>query len=204
MEKIVFEEDLDFDPEEQNIDPGRYWEFIVYEDSAPVDWLHKLDMTGLQVAISPYHDKDVIEGSNDLKKPHWHVLVCWNNKTTFKHACSFKKMLNCPYPRRKDNIKGAWEYHTHKNHADKFQYSDKDRRYLNGLTKQDIIDWTIGDKRKFKKDILIIIRNNCFKEYSSLLDYLMDIGSDELFDYASNNTILFDKYITSRRHSLKD
>ena len=37
----------------------RNWTFLVYPESAPADWVSKLQATGLPVAISPLHDKDI-------------------------------------------------------------------------------------------------------------------------------------------------
>lgn len=192
------------DKQDFNIDPGPYWEFIVYDDSAPRDWIHQLDMTGLKIAISPYHDKDIIEGTIDeLKKPHWHVLIVWDNKTTYKHACSFSDMLNCPRPKRKDSLQGAFEYHTHKNHADKYQYDDKDRILLNGLTRSSIIKLSVADVRRITQEVISIIRTIGLYEYGFLIDYLVDNQLYEYFDYVSTHTLFFDRYITSRRHSNK-
>ena len=41
----------------------RYWCFIGYPESLPPNWIEVLTLTGLQVAISPLHDKDL--------DPHW-------------------------------------------------------------------------------------------------------------------------------------
>lgn len=188
-------------PDDWIVTDGRYWEFIVYEDSAPDDWLYKLDCTGLKVAISPYHDKDVIEGTDRPKKPHWHVLCIWGNKTTFKNALSYSVMLNCPIPHRKDNVQGAYEYHTHKNHANKYQYSDKDRKHLNGLTKSDISTLSVVDIRRITTEVISIIRLSEIYEYGFLIDYLVDNQLFEHFDYVSSHTLFFDRYISSRRYS---
>lgn len=189
-------------PDEWVTSPGRYWEFIVWEDSAPRDWVYQLDMTGLKVAISPYHDKDIIEGTIDEpKKPHWHVLCCWENKTTFKHALNFSVMLGCNIPKRKDNLQGAWEYHTHKNHADKFQYSDKERRYLNGLTKSDIAKLSQEDIRSLTNEVLSIACNLGLFEYAQLVDYLRFNQMYDYFDFVCTHTLFFNSYLKSHRHS---
>ena len=35
----------------------RNWAFVLYPESAPADWLERLQATGLPGAISPLHDK---------------------------------------------------------------------------------------------------------------------------------------------------
>ena len=52
----------------------RNWAFFVWPDSAPEDWREQLQKTGLQCAVSPLHDKDVNEGTGEVKKAHWHVI----------------------------------------------------------------------------------------------------------------------------------
>ena len=37
----------------------RNWAFVIYPESLPEDWLDILRMSGLPIAISPLHDKDV-------------------------------------------------------------------------------------------------------------------------------------------------
>ena len=58
----------------------RNWTFLVYPESAPADWVSKLQATGLPVAISPLHDKD-INPDGELKKAHYHVIVCYSGPT---------------------------------------------------------------------------------------------------------------------------
>lgn len=188
-------------PPRWNTDDGRYWEYVVYPDSAPSDWMYQIEMTGLKVAISPLHDKDVIEGTDEPKKPHWHVLCIWKNKTTFKHAISLCDMFNSPVPMRKEDVQGAFDYHTHKNHANKAQYDDRDRKLLNGLVKSDITKLTEDDIRIMTAEIIAIIRSEEIYEYGHLVDYLLDHQLHEFFSWVTSHTIMFDKYVTSRRHA---
>ena len=37
----------------------RYWAMVLYPESAPENWKDLLQATGLQIAISPLHDKDL-------------------------------------------------------------------------------------------------------------------------------------------------
>lgn len=65
---------------------GRIWASVGYPESLPTDWKDKLIETGLQIAISPLHDKD-INPTGEVKKPHYHFIfwfrlcyrryVCW-------------------------------------------------------------------------------------------------------------------------------
>lgn len=54
---------------------------MLYPDSLPKDWLLKLEMVGIPMAISPLHDKDKSNHA-DLKKPHYHVIYIAKNPVT--------------------------------------------------------------------------------------------------------------------------
>ena len=47
---------------------------VVYPESAPSDWIDKLDQLHVAALISPLHDKDT-NPSGEPKKPHYHVLL---------------------------------------------------------------------------------------------------------------------------------
>ena len=78
---------------------GYYWELIVYPDSAPTDWKQRIIQLGLSGFFSMLHDKDKYEEDvpeqrikkGDLKKPHYHVVLCWKSSTTRKNVFSRAK-----------------------------------------------------------------------------------------------------------------
>ena len=64
---------------------ARSWSWIVYPESAPDNWRQLLDETGEKWIESPLHDKDINETTNELKKPHWHIIVSFENKKSYNH-----------------------------------------------------------------------------------------------------------------------
>ena len=60
---------------------GRNWAFIVYPDSLPVNYEEIITNTGLPMAFSPLHDKD-LNATGEAKKPHYHVICYYDNTTT--------------------------------------------------------------------------------------------------------------------------
>lgn len=65
-------------------DRSRNYQFIVYPNDIRKDWKNILQSFCAGYVISPLHDKDYKEDENgnktdELKKPHYHVLVCFNN-----------------------------------------------------------------------------------------------------------------------------
>src|SRR5699024_4062572 len=64
-------------------DKARYCTFLLYPESIPEDWIEKLELLGVPIAISPLHDKDLsdVKGQK-YKKAHYHVIYVAKNPVT--------------------------------------------------------------------------------------------------------------------------
>lgn len=139
---------------------GLWWGAIVYPESAPPDWIERLEKTGLQVAISPLHDSDkwthdspetvnpetgeiIPKGARykqgDRKKAHWHILVKFNVSTSFKEANELIRGITYgPYIQKVRSLKHAYDYFTHSTdeakRQGKYQYEKDEIILLNGFT----------------------------------------------------------------------
>jgi len=54
----------------------RNWTFVLYEDSAPVNWRDILDDEHIEWIESPWHDKDV-NANGEPKKKHKHIALLY-------------------------------------------------------------------------------------------------------------------------------
>lgn len=180
---------------------SKYWTAIVYEDSAPEDWRDVLKISGLRCAISPYHDKDV-NPTGEPKKPHWHVILCWDGPTTYNNARKFvQNELNTPIPKELKSVRGMYNYFSHKDNPEKAQYDEKLIEHINGFCLAEFVELTRGEVNEAIKRAFNIIRAVGITEYSGLLDFLEDNGYGDEWDVVKNNVILFNTYITSRRYA---
>lgn len=171
--------------------------------SVPDDWIDVLKKSGLKYAISPLHDKDLLEdNSGKTKKPHYHIIVCYGNPTTFNNVKSLTDKLNAPIPQPLEQIRGYYRYLTHKDNADKYQYSEDDIIVGGGFNILDYIELSKNEVLNIKKQLQGLIREKNFIEYAEFMDYLMDNDMLMEYDIASSNTYFFDKYISSKRHSI--
>lgn len=177
----------------------RNWAFVVYPDSLPDNWKEILMQTGLPVAISPLHDKD-LNADNTPKKPHYHVIAVFSGPTTFNAVKAITDALNAPIPQPLESVKGYFRYLTHKDNPEKAQYSDSDIEYLNGFCIGDFVELSKSEVLAIIKRIQAYIREGDILEYSDLLDMLVDSDMSDEFDVASSHTFLFNSYITSRRN----
>lgn len=179
-----------------NATKKRYWAFVVYPESAPSNWIELLQMTGLPFAISPLHDKD-IEPTGEPKKPHYHVIVCYGNTTTYNNVKRITDDLRQPIPIPLDSVRGYYRYFTHMDNPDKYQYSSSDIKSLNGFNISDFVEITKSEVNQIKFQLQQLIREKQFVEYSDFMDFIQDYCDVSYYDIASSNTIFFNTYIKS-------
>lgn len=178
----------------------RNWAFVLYPESAPVDWLERIQKSGVMAAVSPLHDKDV-NASGEPKKPHYHVILVYGNPTTFKNVESFTKSLNQPIPQALEQVRGYYRYLTHMDNPEKAQYAPSEIQTLNGFDIGDFVEMTKSEATKYKRELVQFIQDNDLMEYADLLDAVMaGAGPQEWFDVASSNTLFFTAYLKSRRY----
>lgn len=128
---------------------GRNIKFLFYPDDAThINALHYINENFNYVAI--LHDKDIDEDGN-LKKAHWHVLVCfpndrWQSKIAKDLGITPNYMRKC-----EDKNKFA-RYLLHLDDTDKYQYSP-DELVGNIIDK---FDFTVGGTSEDYKIISMI------------------------------------------------
>ncbi len=182
----------------------RNWTFVLYPESAPDDWKDVLQKTGLEIAISPLHDKDK-DPEDQLKKAHHHIVLCYNNTVTGRMVREFVVgELNQPNPEPIDSVKGLYRYFTHKDNPDKYQYDEKDIVTLNGFDILSYSDLSSADKTRIKYELTKFIKENELFEYSDFMDKVMELEKSDYFYIASTNTLYFNAYLTSVRNRIRD
>lgn len=183
---------------------GRNWAFVMYPDSMPENWFELLEGTGLPFAISPLHDKD-INPTGEGKKPHYHVICQYGNTTTQKNVkenvCS---LVNGTIPIKLESIKGMYRYHLHLDNPEKYQYDDRDRKFINGFDVSSVEALTKTEIDKCLKEIQNLIDDNNIFEYYVLMKLLLDNDLYNLWSVASTKTIFLNTYLSSKRNSLKE
>lgn len=169
--------------------------------SIPDDWQQRLQLSGLQYAVSPLHDKDKLEdGSGKTKKPHYHVILVYGSPTTYNNVKSLTDSLNSPIPQALEQIRGYYRYLTHKDNPDKYQYDEKEIKTGGGFNIADFIELSKSEVVEIKFSLLSLIREQCMSEYKDFMDYIQDNLDRTFFDVASSNTMFFNAYLRSNRH----
>lgn len=183
---------------------GRNWAFVVYPESLPVNWQDIILETGLPMAFSPLHDKDVNPGG-ESKKPHYHVICYYENTTTQKNVKeNVTDRLNGTIPIKLESMVGMYRYHLHLDNPEKHQYDDRNRMFFNGFDVNKVDSLTYTEVGKILTELQSLIRREHILEYSDLLDILQDNDMLNALDVARNHTMFLNTYITSRRYKTRD
>lgn len=177
----------------------RNWAIVLYPESAPENWKDVLIETGLPCAISPLHEFDV-DPNGEVKKAHYHLILCFPGPTTFNVVKSLCDSLNQPIPQPIESVKGYYRYFVHKDNPEKYQYDEIDIKTLNGFNILDYAELTRAEVNGIKSHLISVICEKDFLEYSDFVLYVQKELSCEEFDIAVNNTLFFNTFIRSRRH----
>lgn len=183
---------------------GRNWAFVVYPESLPENWQDIVLETGLPMAFSPLHDKDVNPGG-DNKKPHYHVICYYENTTTQKNVKeNVTDRLNGTIPIKLESMVGMYRYHLHLDNPEKYQYDDRNRMFFNGFDVNKVDSLTYTEIGKILMELQTLIRREHILEYADLLDILQDNEMLNALDVARNHTMFLNTYITSRRYKTRN
>ncbi|WP_244609454.1 Rep family protein [Bifidobacterium moukalabense] len=164
---------------------GRYWAGLIYpDDSCPEDWEDRMKLSGLEILVSPVHDRDIADmTTGELKKPHRHVIAMWANTTTRKNAEHFFEQFGGPRViLRLENPRGMARYLIHMDDPDKAQYSPDDVIAINGADwrKLALIDGNQSDAMAIVK----LVEEKGIQGYFNLLK-VCEADHPELLEFAT-------------------
>lgn len=182
---------------------GRNWAFVMYPESMPQDWYYILQNTGLPMAISPLHDKDV-NPDGVPKKPHYHVICYYNNTTTQKNVKeNVCDLVNATLPIKLESMQGMYRYHLHLDNPEKHQYDDRQRTFINGFDVNKVDALTQTEIDKICLEIHQIIIDKKIMEYSQLQEMLKNNEMFEFYKVGKMYATYFKYIIDSRRYKTK-
>lgn len=182
---------------------GRSWAFVIYPESLPENWKEIIIDTGLPMAISPLHDRDV-NPTGEEKKAHYHVICYYENATTYNNVKqNVTDKLNGTVPIKLESMRGMYRYHLHLDNPEKYQYDDRDRTFYNGFDIDFASKLTRTEIDKLIREIHTFINDNDIIEYIDLLDILKDNDLVDMYDIAISNTLLFKSLLDSKRNKEK-
>lgn len=177
----------------------RDWTFLVYPDSAPENWRTVLDEFNVPWVESPLHDKDV-NPDGELKKSHWHILICFDSVKTFEQVCEITVLLNAPIPKKCLSKTGLIRYMVHLDNPEKFQYDLLDIVPHQGADIGQYFLPSRTQKIAYTHEIFEWIEENNILYFDVLLDYARKYKPDTWYVcLLEHYSIVLSKYFSHRR-----
>lgn len=174
------------------------WNFILYPESAPENWIEIINETYIEWVCSPLHNLDV-NPDGEVKKEHYHITLLYPSKKSYSQVTELTDILNAPIPIRCNSVKGSIRYMVHKDNPEKYQYAWKDIIAYGGVSIDDLIKPTASERLIVQKEILRFIDRNGIIEFSDLTD--MCIENDDWLNVILNySTMPINSYLKSKRH----
>lgn len=178
----------------------RNWTIVLYPESAPENWRTILDNMHIEWVESPLHDKD-INANNELKKPHWHILLMFGGVKSYEQVKDITDKLNAPIPERCHNAKSMVRYMAHIDNPDKAQYSVSDIVGHGGVDLSELLRPSSSERYSIIGDMILYINKNNVTEFKDLMDYAREYKFDSWFPLlCDNSAFVIGQYIKSQRY----
>ncbi len=178
------------------------WAFLIYQDSAPPNYLEVLEQLHIPFILSPWHDKDINKETGEFKKSHRHGALYFESLKSYSQV---SKLLteNLGTPSHVEIImspKGMYDYFIHAENPAKTFYDINDIESGCGFELDKFLVSNNNDE--FLSLVIDIIEEHNFTEFKSLVRYAR-IENTQLLSLIMDKTYFFAKYLDSRRHSRK-
>jgi len=178
----------------------RNWTFVLYPESAPINWRDVLNELHVPWVESPLHNKDV-EEDGASKKEHWHILLMFESVKTFEQIKEITDSLNAPIPQKCASPKGLVRYMLHLDNPDKFQYNRSDIVAYAGADVAYLLKPTSSSRYELIKEMMEYIEINDVTEMKELLLYAGSHRFDDWFPLlCDNSAYIIGQFVKSNRH----
>lgn len=177
----------------------RNWAFVFYPESTREDWRDVLGEKGLQLAISPLHDKDkytkdvyytkdetdaqgvehkageIKHKAGEIKKAHYHAVIVFDSVKSREQVQEIAQMLaldgtTAPAVQHCMNLRGSMRYLAHIDNPEKAQYDTAEIQTIGGL------DWAYYAMSN--ADLECDTRNRI----TSVLNLIYEVGAGNFAD----------------------
>lgn len=169
---------------------ARYWVGVCWVDSMIENWDIKIgDFVQLPFAYC-LHDKDQ-DTVGDQRKPHIHLILCWNNTTTYKAALGVFNRLSregvkcCNAIQEIVGMRNQYEYLIHNTDAaradGKHQYSPDERITGNNFDIGFLEQFSLQDKDIALRELIELIKAEKLFNMLEFYDRIMQCEKDALY-----------------------
>ncbi len=180
----------------------RNYATVIYEESAPDKWQEILAEQLVPAFISPYHDKD-INPTGEPKKPHWHVMIMFDNKKSIEQAKNIFDLIGGVGCEIVQSLRGYARYLCHLDNPEKVQYDIDGVRSLCGADYVEVIGLAVNKYKAVREMIAWCDDHNVYS-YSALLRYASFERSDWFRILCDCATIVMREYFMDKRVCAKE
>lgn len=178
---------------------ARYWNAVLYVENMRTDWQDSIS----KILQLPYayciHDKDV-ESNGSPRKVHVHLIIAFNNTTTYQNALSIVSELSAEGKKavnkveRCKNIRWSYDYLIHDSEEcrkkKKYQYDESQRVTGNNFDIGAYEQVSIADKQ----EILNALRHDVKSQgFCNLIDFF-DFVDSKYADDTRYNEVATERY----------
>lgn len=178
------------------------WAFLLYQESAPENYLDILEEMHIPFVLSPWHDKDVNKETGEFKKAHKHGALYFDSLKSYSQVSKLlTNHLNTPkHVEVIMSPRGMYDYFTHAENPEKTLYDINDIESGCGF---DLNKFLItNNSGEFLTLVIDIIEEQNFLEFNSLVRYAR-AENPQLLSLIMDKTYFFAKYLDSRRYDNK-
>lgn len=169
---------------------------VVYPESAPSDWMDRLDQLHIATLISPLHDKDT-NPNGDQKKPHYHVLLMFESPVDFESKVKpIFEEIGAVGRESVNSCRGYARYLCHLDNPEKAQYEPSDVRCMGGANYFSIIDLPTDDI-KLLGEIFAYVQENEIYSLAELFSLSQIYHPEWFYMIATSKCYVVDKFIKS-------
>jgi hypothetical protein len=176
------------------------WAFLIYQESAPENYLDVLEEMHIPFVLSPWHDKDINKETGEFKKAHKHGVLFFESLKSYTQVSELlTEKLNTPsHVEVVMSPKGMYDYFIHAENPDKTLYNIDEIESGCGFELEQFL--ITNNNEQFLLTVIDIIEVHNFTEFNNLVRYAR-VENPSLLNLIIDKTYFFAKYLDSRRHS---
>ena len=176
------------------------WAFLIYQESAPENYLDVLEEMHIPFVLSPWHDKDINKETGEFKKAHKHGVLFFESLKSYTQISELlTEKLNTPsHIEVVMSPKGMYDYFIHAENPDKTLYNIDEIESGCGFELEQFL--ITNNNEQFLSTVIDIIEVHNFTEFNNLVRYAR-VENPSLLNLIIDKTYFFAKYLDSRRHS---
>lgn len=169
---------------------------VVYPDSAPADWMERLDQLHIAALVSPLHDKDK-NPSGESKKPHYHVLLMFESPVDYESKVApIFSAIGGVGRETVGSARGYARYLCHLDNPEKAQYSPSDVRCMGGADFYAVTNLPTDDL-KMLGEVFLYVQEHEIYSLAELLTISQMYHPEWFSMIAMSRCYVVDKFIKS-------